>query len=87
MWSPRGGGGDHGSLAETYLWVEENLWAQEALVAHVDGELLLADGVDASVLLQPLGAVRVVLAELFDQVRAHVAEALLMGGKQDAALI
>lgn len=50
----------------TNLRVEEDLRAQEALVAHVDGELLLADGVDAGVLFDPLGAVRVVLAELFD---------------------
>lgn len=57
--------------------MEEDLGAQEALVAHVDGELLLADGVDAGVLLDPLGAVRVVLVELLDQVGAHVAEALL----------
>lgn len=49
-----------------HLWVEEDLWSQEALVAHVDGELLFADGVDASVLLDPFGAVCVVLTELFD---------------------
>lgn len=52
--------------AQTDLWVEEDLGSQEALVAHVNGELLLADGVDAGVLLDPLGAVRVVLLELFD---------------------
>lgn len=52
--------------ALTNLRVEEDLRAQEALVAHVDGELLLADGVDAGVLFDPLGAVRVVLVELFD---------------------
>lgn len=52
--------------AQTDLWVEEDLGSQEALVAHVDGELLLANCVDASVLLDPLGAVRVVLLELFD---------------------
>lgn len=52
--------------ALTNLWVEEDLWPQEALVAHIDGELLLADGIDAGVLLDPLGAVRVVLVELFD---------------------
>lgn len=61
----------------THLRVEEDLGPQEALVAHVDGELLLADGVDAGVLLDPLGAVRVVLVELLDQVWTHVAEALL----------
>lgn len=52
--------------AQTDLWVEEDLGSQEALVAHVDGELLLANCVDAGVLLDPLGAVRVVLLELFD---------------------
>lgn len=46
--------------------MEKDLRPQEALVAHIDSELLLADGVDAGVLLDPLGAVRVVLAELFD---------------------
>ncbi len=52
--------------AVTNLRVEEDLRPQEAFVAHIDGELLLADGVDAGVLLDPLGAVCVVLVELFD---------------------
>lgn len=60
-----------------YLWMEEDLWPQEALIAHVDGKLLLADGVDAGVLLDPFGPVCVVLAKLFHQVWAHVTEALL----------
>lgn len=55
----------HSHSALTNLGVEEDFWAQEALVAHVDGELLLADGVDAGVLLDPLGAVCVVLVKLF----------------------
>lgn len=63
--------------AQTDLRVEEDFWPQEALVAHVDGELLLTDGVDARVLFDPLGAVRVVFIELFDQIRTHVAETLL----------
>lgn len=54
------------ALIGTNLWVEEDLRPQEALVAHVDGELLLADGVDPGVLLDPLGAICVVLVELFD---------------------
>lgn len=66
----------------THFGVEEDLGSQEALVAHVDGELLLADGVDAGVLLDPLGAVRVVLVELLDQVGTHVAEALLTEEKR-----
>lgn len=70
----------------TDLRVEEDLRPQEALVAHVDGELLLADGVDAGVLLDPLGAVRVVLVELFNQIRAHVAEALLREGDRDTII-
>ena len=61
----------------SHLRMEEDLRPQEALVAHVDGELLLADGVDARVLLDPLGAVCVVLAELLHEVGAHVAEPLL----------
>lgn len=63
--------------AQTDLRVEEDFWPQEALVAHVDGELLLTDGVDARVLFDPLGAVRVVFIKLFDQIRTHVAETLL----------
>lgn len=62
-----------------YLWVEEDLRSQETLVAHVNGELLLADGVDAGVLFDPLGAIRVVLVELLHQVGTHVAETLLQG--------
>lgn len=57
--------------------MEEDLWAQEALVADVDGELPLGDGVDARVLLDPSGSIRVVLVKLLHQVGTHVAEALL----------
>ena len=62
--------------------MEEDLGPQEALVAHVDGELLLGDGVDARVLLDPLGAVRVVLVELLHHVGTHVAVALLREGER-----
>lgn len=48
-----------------YLWMEEDLRPQETLIAHVDGELLLADGVDPCVLLNPLGPIRVILVEFF----------------------
>lgn len=68
-----------GSKHCAYLWVEEDLGPQEALVAYVNGELLLGDGVDASVLFDPLGAVRVVLVELLHQVGTHVAKTLLEG--------
>lgn len=61
----------------TDLRVEEDLRAQEALVTHINGKLLLADGVDAGVLLDPLGTIRVILVELLHKIRAHVAEALL----------
>lgn len=61
----------------TDLRVEEDLRPQEALVAHINGELLLADGVDTGVLLDPLGTIRVVFVELFNKIWAHVAEALL----------
>lgn len=57
--------------------MEEDLRPQEALVAHIDGELLLADGVDARVLFDPLGAVCVVLVELLNEVGADVAKTLL----------
>lgn len=57
--------------------MEEDLGPQEALVADVDGELLLGDGVDARVLFDPLGRVCVVLIKLLHQIRTHVAEALL----------
>lgn len=63
--------------SRSYLRVEEDLGPQEALISHVDGELLLGDGVDARVLLDPLGSVGVILVKLLDQVRTHVAEALL----------
>ncbi len=66
------------------LRVEEYLWSQEALVSHVDGELFLADGVDASVLLDPLGSVRIILAELLHQIRTDVTEALLQQRDRDA---
>lgn len=61
--------------------MEEDLRPQEALVADIDGELLLGDGVDARVLLDPLGAVCVVLVELLHQVRADVAVPLLKKGQ------
>lgn len=57
--------------------MEKDLGPQEALVAHINGELLLADGVDSGVLLDPLGTVCVVFVELFNKIWAHVAEALL----------
>lgn len=60
-----------------YLGVEEDLRPQETLVADIDGELLLGDGVDARVLLDPLGAVCVVLVKLLHKVRADVAKPLL----------
>ena len=65
-------------LNRVYLWVEENLRAEEALVADIDGELLPRDRVLALELLDPLGRVRVVLAELLRNVGANVAELLLL---------
>lgn len=61
--------------------MEEDFRPQEALVAHINSELLLADGVDTGVLFDPLGTVRVVFVELFNKIWAHVAEAFLR--KQD----
>lgn len=63
--------------------MEEDLRPEEALVADIDVELLLADGVDARVLLNPLGGVGVVLVELLDEVGADVAEALLQQNNMD----
>ena len=57
--------------------MEEDLWAEESLVAHVDVEWVLADRVDTVVLLDPFGWVRVVLGELLHNVWANVAVALL----------
>lgn len=57
--------------------MEEDFRPQEALVADVNGELLLGDGVDARVLFDPLGAVCVVLVELLNEVGADVAKTLL----------
>lgn len=65
--------------------MEEDLGAQEALVAHVDVEGGLTDGVDSAVLFDPLPRVRVVLCELFDDVRTDVTVTLLhtkRGGQQ-----
>ena len=60
-----------------YLRVEEDLRAEEAFVANVDVEGVLADRVDAVVLLDPFCWVRVVLGELLHNVWANVAVALL----------
>lgn len=71
----------------SYLWVEEDLGAEEALVAHVDGELLLADGVDSRVLLDPFRAVRIVLVELFHQVRADITEPFLEHNMESLSIV
>ena len=63
----------------THLRVEEDLRAEELLVADVDLEGLLGDGVDAAVLLDVLVGVGVELVELFGDVGADVAVALLDG--------
>ena len=59
--------------------MEEDLRAEELLVADVDLEGLLGDGVDAAVLLDVLVGVGVELVELFGDVGADVAVALLDG--------
>lgn len=66
--------------------MEEDLGAQEALVAHVDVEGGLTDSVDSAVLFDPLPRVRVVLCELFDNVRTDVTVPLLhteRGGEEE----
>ena len=59
--------------------MEEDLWSEELFVADVDLEGLLGDGVDAAVLLDVLVGVGVELVELFGDVGADVAVALLDG--------
>ena len=59
--------------------MEENLRPEELFVADVDLEGFLGDGVDAAVLLDVLGGVGVELVELFGDVGADVAVALLDG--------
>ena len=63
----------------SYLRVEEDLRPEKLLVADVDLEWLLGDGVDAAVLLDVLVGVGVELVELFGDVGADVAVALLDG--------
>jgi len=55
-----------------HLGVEEDFGAQEAFVAHIDVEGGLTDGIDSSVLFDPLSRVRVVLCELFYDVWTDV---------------
>lgn len=57
--------------------MEEDLRTQEALVAHVNVEGVLTDGVDAAVLFDPFPRVRVVLCELLHNVRTDVTVPLL----------
>lgn len=67
--------------------MEEDLRAQEALVAHVDVEGGPADGVDPTVPLDPLTRVRVVLGELFDHVGTDITVTLLhteRGGQEES---
>ncbi len=62
---------------KSYLGVEEDLGAQEALVAHVDVEGGLTDGVDSAILFDPFPRIRVVLCELLHNVRTDVTVPLL----------
>ena len=66
-----------------HLRMEEDLGAEEALVADVHVEGLLRDRVDAVVPLDPLAEVGVVLRELLHDVRTHVAEPLLQRRGRD----
>ena len=54
--------------------MEEDLGSEESLVADIDLEGLFGDRVDALVLLDPLGRVRVILGKLLRDVRADVGE-------------
>lgn len=59
--------------------MEENFRSKESLIANVDGERLVVDGVLALILLDPLRWVTVVLIELLGNVWADVAEAFWPG--------
>lgn len=61
----------------TYLRVKEDLRSQKPLISHINSEFFLTDGIDAGVLLNPLGAVCVILVELFHKIWAHIAEPFL----------
>lgn len=54
------------------LGIEEHLGAQETLVADVDGEGALGDGLNALVLLDPFVGLDIILFELLDHVGADV---------------
>lgn len=57
--------------------MEEDFGAEETLVAHVDVEGGVSEGVNSSVQLDPLSWIRVVLRELLHYVRTDVTVALL----------
>ena len=61
----------------THLGVEEDLRSKKSLIADVHRERLLRDGVLALMNLDPLGRLRVVLGELFHDVRTHIRVLLL----------
>lgn len=60
-----------------HLGVEEDLRAQKAFVTHIDVEGSLTNGVDSSVLFDPLPRVRVILCELLHDVWTDVTVSLL----------
>ena len=57
--------------------MEEDLGAEEALVADVDVEGVLTDGVDSAILFDPFRRVRVVLCEFLHDVWTDVTVPLL----------
>lgn len=57
--------------------MEEDFWPKEAFVAHVDVEGGLRDGVDSSVLFDPLPRISVILSELLHNVGTDVTVSLL----------
>jgi len=66
-------------VAAVNFGVEENLGTEETFVTNIDGEWLLCDGFDGSVLLNPLVSSLIVLLELLSHVRADVAVCFLDG--------
>lgn len=64
-------------LKSYYLWVKKNFRTQKSFIAYINGEFLLGNGIDSSILFDPFGSVCVIFAELFYQVRADVTKAFL----------
>jgi len=61
----------------THFRVKEDFWPKKSFIADIDSERLFRDGVLAFMNFEPLGWLRVVLSEFFDNVRTNVRVLLL----------